>query len=149
MGEAGERVKKRSSSPPHRSTIFHFLLIIIMISSLLRPSISLAARSLKPSSTAILSTTRSFSSTLPFKAVSTRFTPEHEWVSFDDQSNVGTVGITDYAQKSLGDVVYVELPSEGSELTQGGEYRTHKVERGWERGEDKRWTRSLSLSLSL
>lgn len=99
-----------------------------MISSILRPSISLATRSLKPSSTAILSTTRNFSSTIPFKAVSTRFTPEHEWVSFDDQSNVGTVGITDYAQKSLGDVVYVELPSEGSELTQGGEYRTQSKE---------------------
>ncbi|PWN91817.1 glycine cleavage H-protein [Acaromyces ingoldii] len=48
-----------------------------------------------------------------------RFTAEHEWVKFDDASNIGTMGITDYAQKSLGDVVYVELPSEGSEVKQG------------------------------
>lgn len=34
---------------------------------------------------------------------------------------MGTIGITNYAQKSLGDVVFVELPSEGSEVQQGGE----------------------------
>jgi glycine cleavage system H protein len=53
--------------------------------------------------------------------VETRFTAEHEWVKFDDATNIGIIGITDYAQKSLGDVVYVELPSEGSEVKQGGE----------------------------
>lgn len=34
---------------------------------------------------------------------------------------MGTVGITDYAQKALGDVVFVELPSDGTEVAQGGE----------------------------
>ncbi|CAO1631557.1 unnamed protein product [Jaminaea pallidilutea] len=49
----------------------------------------------------------------------TRYTPEHEWVTLDTKTNIGTIGITNYAQKSLGDVVYVELPSEGSEVKQG------------------------------
>lgn len=40
---------------------------------------------------------------------------------YDDQTQIGTVSITDYAQSSLGDVVYVELPQEGSEISQGGE----------------------------
>ena len=45
------------------------------------------------------------------------YTKEHEWVSVS--GNVATVGITDYAQKSLHEVVYVELPEVGRELTQG------------------------------
>jgi glycine cleavage system H protein len=42
-------------------------------------------------------------------------------VSYDPETSVGIVGITDYAQKALGDVVFVELPSEGTEVAQGGE----------------------------
>jgi glycine cleavage system H protein len=45
-----------------------------------------------------------------------RYTKEHEWVRVED--GVGTVGITDYAQDQLGDVVYVDLPSPGKQLTQ-------------------------------
>ncbi|KAK6907731.1 glycine cleavage system H protein [Kwoniella mangroviensis CBS 10435] len=51
--------------------------------------------------------------------ISTRYTTDHEWVSFDSNSNIGTVGITDYAQKALGDVVFVELPGQGAEVAQG------------------------------
>ncbi|WVQ84958.1 glycine cleavage system H protein [Cryptococcus sp. DSM 104549] len=51
--------------------------------------------------------------------ISTRYTTDHEWVSFDPASNIGTVGITDYAQKALGDVVFVELPQTGTEVAQG------------------------------
>ncbi len=40
-----------------------------------------------------------------------KYSKDHEWVSVE--GNVATVGITDYAQGSLGDVVYVELPKEG------------------------------------
>lgn len=40
-----------------------------------------------------------------------RYTEEHEWVFFDD--NIATVGITDYAQGELGDVVFIELPQTG------------------------------------
>ncbi|MDF2491958.1 MAG: glycine cleavage system protein [Microbacterium sp.] len=43
------------------------------------------------------------------------YTAEHEWVSIAD--GVATFGITDYAAEKLGDVVYVELPAVGSELT--------------------------------
>lgn len=64
---------------------------------------------------------RSFASSSIVQKTSIRFTAEHEWVKFDDESSTGLIGITDYAQKSLGDVVYVELPSEGSEVQQGGE----------------------------
>jgi glycine cleavage system H protein len=45
-----------------------------------------------------------------------RYTKEHEWVRPED--GVGTVGITDYAQDQLGDVVYVDLPPPGKQLTQ-------------------------------
>jgi len=45
------------------------------------------------------------------------YTKEHEWVRVSE--NIATVGITDYAQKSLHEIVYVELPEVGRELTQG------------------------------
>ncbi len=40
--------------------------------------------------------------------MTTYFTEEHEWISVE--GNLGTVGITDYAQKALGDIVFVEVP---------------------------------------
>ena len=46
------------------------------------------------------------------------YSKEHEWVKLD--GDVATVGITEYAQASLGDIVYVELPRTGSALTQFG-----------------------------
>ena len=46
-----------------------------------------------------------------------RFTKDHEWVRLDGDDAI--VGITDFAAGELGDVVYVELPSEGTEITQG------------------------------
>jgi glycine cleavage system H protein len=48
-----------------------------------------------------------------------RFTREHEWIRID--GDVGTVGITDYAQQQLGDVVFVELPEIGKAVKAGGE----------------------------
>lgn len=45
------------------------------------------------------------------------FTDEHEWV--DVEGETATVGITDYAQEQLGDIVFVETPEVGSELSQG------------------------------
>lgn len=44
------------------------------------------------------------------------YTKEHEWVSIEE--NTATVGITDYAQNALGDITYVELPEEESEVEQ-------------------------------
>ena len=43
-----------------------------------------------------------------------RYTKDHEWVSIED--NVATVGITDFAQGELGDIVYVDIASKGKEL---------------------------------
>ncbi|KAM5533110.1 hypothetical protein V8D89_013253 [Ganoderma adspersum] len=51
--------------------------------------------------------------------ITKRYTEDHEAVVYDDETQIGTVSITDYAQKSLGDVVYVELPQEGSDIVQG------------------------------
>jgi glycine cleavage system H protein len=45
-----------------------------------------------------------------------KYTKEHEWVRLD--GDVGTVGITDYAQDQLGDIVFVELPATGTAVTQ-------------------------------
>lgn len=46
-----------------------------------------------------------------------RYSKDHEWIRV--QGDRGTVGITDYAQKQLGDVVYVELPAVGRQLKAG------------------------------
>src|ERR1700757_5364122 len=44
-----------------------------------------------------------------------RYTREHEWISVDGA--IGTIGITDYAQNSLGDIVYVDMPKVGDTVT--------------------------------
>ena len=51
-----------------------------------------------------------------------RYTKEHEWIKADGSS--ATVGITDYAQESLGDIVFVDLPKPGSEITAGRTFGT-------------------------
>jgi glycine cleavage system H protein len=51
--------------------------------------------------------------------MTTRYTRDHEWIRLD--GDVGTVGISDYAQEQLGDVVYVELPEVGKALDKGAE----------------------------
>ena len=43
-----------------------------------------------------------------------KYTKEHEWVLLEE--NIATVGITDFAQESLGDITYVQLPKEGEEI---------------------------------
>ena len=48
-----------------------------------------------------------------------RYTKDHEWISVD--GDIGTIGITDYAQQQLGDVVFVELPEPGRKLARSGE----------------------------
>lgn len=48
-----------------------------------------------------------------------KFTPDHEWIRIE--GGVATVGITDYAQRQLGDVVYIELPSVGRNVKKGDE----------------------------
>lgn len=51
--------------------------------------------------------------------MATHYTKEHEWVAVD--GDIGTVGITRYAQEQLGDIVFVELPEVGKTLAKGGE----------------------------
>ena len=48
-----------------------------------------------------------------------RYTKEHEWITTD-----GTIGISNYAQDSLGDIVFVELPKVGAEITKGKPFGT-------------------------
>jgi glycine cleavage system H protein len=47
------------------------------------------------------------------------FTEDHEWIDVD--GDIGTVGISDYAQGQLGDIVFVDVPEEGKELDKGDE----------------------------
>jgi glycine cleavage system H protein len=51
--------------------------------------------------------------------MTTKFTPDHEYIRID--GSTGTVGITDYAQQQLGDIVFVELPAVGTRLKKGDE----------------------------
>jgi glycine cleavage system H protein len=46
-----------------------------------------------------------------------KYTKDHEWIKIED--NIATIGITDYAQEKLGDIVYVELPDVGEVLEKG------------------------------
>ena len=47
------------------------------------------------------------------------FTEDHEWVDVD--GDIGTVGISEYAQSQLGDIVFVDVPEEGKEVAKGDE----------------------------
>ena len=49
-----------------------------------------------------------------------KYADSHEWVKVE--GNIGFIGISDYAQHSLGDIVYVDLPSEGDEISKGEEF---------------------------
>lgn len=51
--------------------------------------------------------------------MTTYFTTDHEWISVE--GDIATVGITDYAQAQLGDVVFVEVPAEGTAVAKGGD----------------------------
>jgi glycine cleavage system H protein len=51
-----------------------------------------------------------------------KYTKDHEWIDLSGDN--GKVGITDYAQQQLGDVVYVELPEVGAKLKQGQSFGT-------------------------
>jgi glycine cleavage system H protein len=51
-----------------------------------------------------------------------KYTKEHEWIKIE--GNTGTIGITDYAQNSLGDIVFVELPKPGTDITTGKSFGT-------------------------
>jgi glycine cleavage system H protein len=51
-----------------------------------------------------------------------RYTKDHEWISLD--GNVATIGITDYAQRELGDIVFVEVETIGDELGAGDVFGT-------------------------
>jgi glycine cleavage system H protein len=51
--------------------------------------------------------------------MTTKYTKDHEYIRIE--GDVGTVGITDYAQQQLGDVVFVELPAKGKTVAKGSE----------------------------
>ncbi|KAH7883655.1 glycine cleavage H-protein-domain-containing protein [Phlebopus sp. FC_14] len=76
-----------------------------------RNSLSLRAVRAGPSTVLRLPSYRSL--------VTKKYTEEHETVVFDDATGIGTVSITDHAQESLGDVVFVELPTVGSKVGKG------------------------------
>lgn len=51
-----------------------------------------------------------------------KYTKEHEWIKVD--GNIGTIGITDFAQGELGDVVYVDIPEDDAEVSLGDTFGT-------------------------
>lgn len=59
----------------------------------------------------------------PFSVTATneirKYTKEHEWIDLAADKKTGVLGISEYAAKALGDVVYVELPSEGNAVAKG------------------------------
>ncbi|KAL7272039.1 glycine cleavage system H-protein subunit [Rhizina undulata] len=63
---------------------------------------------------------RGFTVSSRFNEITKRYTQDHEWISVDLTASepIGTIGITEYAQSALGDVVYVELPSTETDVSQ-------------------------------
>lgn len=51
-----------------------------------------------------------------------KYTKDHEWIRIENTT--GTIGVTDFAQKELGDIVYVEINTEGEKLDQGAVFGT-------------------------
>ncbi len=49
------------------------------------------------------------------------YTKDHEWIDVSENGSTATVGITDYAQSQLGDIVFVELPASGTRVAKGGD----------------------------
>ena len=47
------------------------------------------------------------------------YTKDHEWVSIDEDTGEATVGITEFAQQELGDIVYIEIETEGEDISAG------------------------------
>ena len=80
----------------------------------------LAARSLRPALArpAACQARRPLPLSRPLATV-TRFSKTHEYVTFDEATGVGVVGVSDYAQSKLGDVVYLDLPDAGAAFKQG------------------------------
>ncbi len=60
-----------------------------------------------------------------------RYTKEHEWIKVS--GDTGTIGITDYAQHELGDVVFVEMPAVGAKITAGTSVRHRGIGQGRQR----------------
>lgn len=52
------------------------------------------------------------------------YTEEHEWIELEEGTNIARIGITDFAQGELGDIVYVEIETEGEELEQNAVFGT-------------------------
>ena len=53
-----------------------------------------------------------------------KYTKEHEWLSFDPETSVATIGITEFAQGELGDIVFVDIEAVGTELAADGIFGT-------------------------
>ncbi|WP_457652850.1 glycine cleavage system protein GcvH [Rhodocaloribacter sp.] len=53
-----------------------------------------------------------------------RYSKDHEWLRVNADGKTGKVGITDFAQQELGDIVYVELPTAGDDFARGDEFGT-------------------------
>lgn len=60
---------------------------------------------------------RSFS----YATAAKKYTEDHEAIVFDDSTSIGVISITNYAQESLGDVVFVELPALETKVSKGGQ----------------------------
>ncbi|KAL7418211.1 glycine cleavage H-protein-domain-containing protein [Mrakia frigida] len=92
-------------------------------SSLLRPvarmTLCRASPRMAIPSLSLFASARSFGAAK--RSISTRYSSDHEWATFDPASGLATIGVTDYAQKALGDVVFVELPSVGEMVVAGEE----------------------------
>lgn len=82
-------------------------------------SLATASRAIPRATAARSVPVRLFQSSSVAAEIKKRFTVEHEWILYDDATNVGTLGITDHAQNSLGEAVFVEVPEANTEVNVG------------------------------
>jgi len=92
-----------------------------VLSRTLPRSSNILSRTRSKNTSSLISPPRSrgFTRTATRSEIIKKFTEDHEWISVDTDTSIGTIGVTDYAQKALGDVVYVELPEVGAEYGAG------------------------------
>lgn len=71
------------------------------------------------SSSTYMQSSPMFNYPLRYFSVTRKYTRSHEWIDFDDDNKIGTVGITEYAANSMGNVTQVDLPTPGKTYEKG------------------------------
>lgn len=112
---------ERRHGAPRYASPFPLAIFLRMFARVARRSLIASARLRAPVRTIVSACARrARRETLTRRATAKKYTKEHELIAYDSDSRTGTMSISDYAQESLGQVAFVELPSLGADVKQEG-----------------------------